>query len=61
MKESENIDKYLDLAGELKKLCNMKVMVKPIAFSPLGMVSKALKKRSGELGIIVKIETIQHF
>ena len=30
MKESEKIDKYLDLARELKKLWNMKVMVIPI-------------------------------
>ena len=27
MKERENIDKYLDLARELKKMWNMKVMV----------------------------------
>ena len=33
LKESEKRDKYLDLARELKKLCNMKVTVVPIVQS----------------------------
>ncbi len=33
MKESENVEKFLDLAGELKKLSNVKVAVKLICFS----------------------------
>ena len=41
LKESENIDKYLDLARELKKLWNMKVTV-IIVIGALGIVSKVL-------------------
>ena len=40
LKESENRDKYLDLARELKKLWNMKVTVIPIVISALGTVTK---------------------
>ena len=36
MKESEKIEKYLDLARELKKLLNMKVRIIPIGVSPQG-------------------------
>ena len=44
MKESEKVDKYLDLARELKKLWNMRVTVIPIVDSALGTVLKGLKK-----------------
>ena len=40
MKENEKRDKYLDLAWELKKLWNMKVMMIPIIIGVLGMVPK---------------------
>ena len=36
VKESEKKDKYLDLAQEMKKLWNMKVMVIPIVTGVLG-------------------------
>ena len=53
--ESKKIDKYLDLARELKKLWNMKVTVIPIV---VGLKRVGLEKRLGELEIR-KIETIQ--
>ena len=39
-KEGGKKDKYLDIAWELKKLWNMKVMVIPIVFDALGMIPK---------------------
>ena len=40
LKESKNSDKYLDLARELKKLWNMKVIVIPIVIGSLGSHQK---------------------
>ena len=40
LKESEDKNKYLDLARELKKLWNMKVTVIPILIGALGTVTK---------------------
>ena len=40
LKENEKIDKYLDLARELKKLWNMKVTVIPIVIGALGTLTK---------------------
>ena len=51
LKESENKDKYLDLARELKKLGNMKVTIVPIVIGALGTITKGLLKKPGKLGI----------
>ena len=40
LRESENIDEYLDFASELKKLWNMKVIVIPVVIGALGIVTK---------------------
>ena len=48
LKESVKKDKYLDLARELKKLWNMKIIV-PIVIGALGTVTKGLLK-----GLITK-------
>ena len=45
MKESEKIEKYLDLAWELKRLCNMKVMDIPIVIGALRTLTKGMEKR----------------
>ena len=37
-KENEKKDKYLDLAGELKKPMNIKVTMRPFVFGVLGTV-----------------------
>ena len=58
MKESEKKDKFLDLAGEMKKLWNMKVTVIPIVVDMLGTVPKSLENRLEELEIRERIETI---
>ena len=43
-KVSEKKDKYLDLARELKKLWNMKVIFIPLAIGAFGTVTKGLIK-----------------
>ena len=43
-------DKYLNLAKELKKMWNMKVMVIPIVTGALGIVTKGISIRIGGLG-----------
>ena len=45
MKENEKLNKYLDLARELKKLWNMKVMVIPVVIGALGTIRQKLEKR----------------
>ena len=59
LNESEKKDKYLDLAWELKKLWNMKVMVIPIVIGALCTVTKGLFKGLGDLEIRGRVETIQ--
>ena len=59
IKESKNIDKYFDLARELKKLWNMRVKGLPIVVGLFGTVSSSPEKGLEELEISVRIETIQ--
>ena len=54
IKENEEIDKYLDLAKELKKLWNMKLVVILIVVGALETIPKRLR----ELEITGRIETI---
>ena len=51
LKESKKKDKYLDLARELKKLWNMKVMIIPIMIGAFGTVTKGLLKGLEDLEI----------
>ena len=59
MKESEKIDKYLDIARELKTLWNIRVIMMPIILGALGRVPKGLERRLEQLKIKGRIETIQ--
>ena len=58
IKENEKIDMYLDLAGELKKLWNMRVVVIPNVVGANGMVPKGLEKRLEELELRGKMGII---
>ena len=51
--ESEKMDKYLDLAWELKKLWNMMMITTVV--SDIGMVLGKAWKRLAELEIIIEI------
>ena len=48
LKECEKKDKYLDLARELKKLWNMKVIIIPIVIGAFGTVTKGLLGTCGD-------------
>ena len=58
-KSNERRNKFLDLARELKKLCNMKVTVVPIVIGALGTICKGLLRRLEDLKIEGRVETIQ--
>ena len=55
IKESEKIDKYLDLAGERKKLWNITETVITAVVGSLGTIPKGLEKRLEELEIRERI------
>ena len=59
LKECEKKDKYLDLAWELKKLWNMKVMIIPIVIDAFGTETKGLLKGLEDLEFGRRLETIQ--
>ena len=59
LKECEKKDKYLDLARELKKLWNMKVIIIPIVIGAFGTVTKGLLKGQEDLEVDGRVETIQ--
>ena len=48
LKESEKKDKYLDLARELKKIWNMKVMIIPIVIGAFGTGGLGSWRTSGD-------------
>ena len=59
IKESKKINKYLDLARELKKPWNMKVTLIPVVVGVLRMIPKGLEKGLEELEICRRIKTTQ--
>ena len=58
-KEVEKIEKYFDLARELKKVWNMKVIVVRLVVGALGTPAKELEKRLKTIGIETKITELQ--
>ena len=58
-KESEKRDKYIELAREMKKLWNMKVILIPIVTGKLGSATKELIRGPEGLEIRGRTETIQ--
>ena len=61
LKENENVQKYQDLARELRKLWQVKVKVVPVVVGALGTIPKALKKHLKEIGtyVSVRVELLQ--
>ena len=59
LKESEKKDKCLDLAWELKKLWNIKVVILPIVIGALGIINKRLTKGLEDLELRGRVEIIQ--
>ena len=58
-KELEKLEKYQDLARELKTSWNMSVRIIPIVIGALGTTPKDLCKRLKEIGIETKIVELQ--
>ena len=58
-KECEKKDKYLELAGEFKKLWNMEVTIVPIVIGALGTIAKGLLKGWEDLDVGRRVETIR--
>ena len=57
--ENEKKDKYMDLARELKRLWNMKVIIIPIGIGAFGTVNQGLLKGLEDLKIRGRMETIR--
>ena len=55
VKEVEKIEKYLNLAREVKKVWNMKVIVVPLVVGALGTLAKELEKRLKTTGIETRL------
>ena len=58
-KEEEKIDKYEELAWELRRIWNMQTKVIPVVVGALGTVSSRHLNFLAELGVDVSFETIQ--
>ena len=58
-KEMEKIEKYHDLARELRKLWNMKVKVIPIIIGTLGTTPRQVKKRLEVIGKETRVKELQ--
>lgn len=56
LKESEKLDKYLELTRDMKKLWNIKVTVVPVVVRALGIISGCLAKSLEEVEIHERIE-----
>ena len=61
-KENEKVQKYQDLARELRKLWQVKVKVVTVVVGALGTIPKALEKHLKEIGTSVRVEggTLRH-
>ena len=58
-KEAQKLEKYLDLARELKKVWNMKVTIASLVVWTLGTRAKASKRRLKTIRIETKISDLQ--
>ena len=59
LRAKEKIDKYRDLAIELKRLWKTKVTVVPIVFGSLGAIPKKIEKRLKDIGIDTNLADMQ--
>ena len=58
-KEEEKIDKYTELAWELRRIWKVQTRVAPVVIGALGTITTRYKDFLGEMGIHVSFETIQ--
>ena len=55
----EKIDKYQDLAREIKRLWNTQVKIIPVVVGALGTTPRLLRKRLKDIGIETRIVDLQ--
>ena len=58
-KEAEKIEKYQDLAREIKRLWNTQVKIIPVVVGALGTTPRLLPKRLKDIGIETRIVDLQ--
>ena len=58
-KEMDKIQKYQDLARELRKIWQVKVKVVPVVVGALGTIPKALEKHLHQIGTSVRVDLLQ--
>ena len=58
-KEAEKIDKYQDLAREIKRLWSTQVKIIPVVVGVLGTTPSLLPKRLKDIGIETRIVDLQ--
>ena len=58
LKEKEEIDKYQDLAKELRKLCKVKTRVVPIVIRALGTITKGVVGHLERIGVNLDVAQI---
>ncbi|XP_072173963.1 uncharacterized protein [Diadema setosum] len=58
-KEKEKIEKYQDLARELRRLWNMRTKVIPIVVGALGTTPKQLRRHLDDVGVPDRVQTLQ--
>ena len=59
LKEKEEVDKYQDLARELRKLCKVKTRVVPIVIRALGTITKGVVGHLESIGVNLDVASIQ--
>ena len=58
-KEKEKIEKYQDLARELRRIWNLRVKVIPLVVGSLGAIPKQFGNRLKDIGITAEIGQVQ--
>ena len=58
-KEAEKIEKYQDLARDIKRLWNTQVKIVPVVIGALGTTPRLLPKRLKDIGIETRIVDLQ--
>ena len=58
-KQEEKIDKYQDLAREIRTLWKVKTKVIPIVIGALGTIPKELNEKLKEIGVTTRVELLR--
>ena len=59
LSQNEKVEKYQDLAREVRRIWQVKVKVIPIEMEALGTIPKALKSNLEDIGVDIDVEVLQ--